>query len=159
MALDSAAVPTDTTVPSLALTFGLLLIGTFLGLVFYGITLYQTVWYLRAYASDPRRLKLTVVAVLYCAFFALRAHMAYASFSSSALSQSALGTSSSVVTLATGLVAEFLLTSALIAILYQSRTGIKRTDSLLNVLMVYTINTGMYKTATQSFMLRTTIDH
>ncbi|KAI0641038.1 hypothetical protein C8Q79DRAFT_430537 [Trametes meyenii] len=177
---------TESSVPSLTLTFGLLLIGTFLGLVFYGMTIYQTVWYLRAYTSDPQRLKLTVIAVFIAdsvhsslciatvvpviigqSFYARRVCVmvpglrtyttmvvgalalcelvttCVTTVDGSVLLPSALGTSSSVVTLATGLVAESLLTSALIVILYRSRTGIKSTDSLLNVLIVYTINTGL----------------
>ena len=39
--------------------------------------------------------------------------------------------------------ADTLLTTALIFSLHQSRTGIKRTDGIIDVLILYAINTGM----------------
>lgn len=47
------------------------------------------------------------------------------------------------VMLANAVVIDLLVTSCLIFYLWRSRTGFKRTDSLLDVLMVYTINTGL----------------
>ncbi|PIL35015.1 hypothetical protein GSI_02802 [Ganoderma sinense ZZ0214-1] len=42
--------------------------------------------------------------------------------------------------------ADILLSGALILILWQSRTGFKRTDSTIEVLIIYTINTGLLTT-------------
>ncbi|KAM5544682.1 hypothetical protein V8D89_001580 [Ganoderma adspersum] len=47
------------------------------------------------------------------------------------------------VMLANAVVIDLLVTSCLIFYLWRSRTGFQRTDSLLDVLMVYTINTGL----------------
>nr|VWP02593.1 Dehydrogenase with different specificities [Ganoderma boninense] len=47
------------------------------------------------------------------------------------------------VMLANAVVIDLLVTSCLIFYLWRSRTGFKRTDNLLDVLMVYTINTGL----------------
>ncbi|KAJ3019071.1 hypothetical protein NUW54_g177 [Trametes sanguinea] len=40
-------------------------------------------------------------------------------------------------------VADFALTVLLVYILHQSRTGLKRTDSMLDVMILYTVNTGL----------------
>ncbi|PIL32232.1 hypothetical protein GSI_05477 [Ganoderma sinense ZZ0214-1] len=47
------------------------------------------------------------------------------------------------VMLANAVVIDLLVTNCLIFYLWRSRTGFKRTDNLLDVLMVYTINTGL----------------
>ena len=39
--------------------------------------------------------------------------------------------------------ADTIMTAALIFSLHRSRTGVKRTDSLINVLILYAINTGL----------------
>ncbi|KAL4265676.1 DUF6534 domain-containing protein [Pleurotus pulmonarius] len=48
--------------------------------------------------------------------------------------------------LSSGVAADFVITASLVTILFRSRTGFKRTDSLLNTLMLYTINTGLFTT-------------
>ena len=40
-------------------------------------------------------------------------------------------------------VTDVLLTSILVYSLHKSRTGIKRTDSMINVLIMYAVNTGL----------------
>ncbi|KAF9033565.1 hypothetical protein BJ165DRAFT_1410304 [Panaeolus papilionaceus] len=44
---------------------------------------------------------------------------------------------------AAAVAADCLIATSLCVLLYQSRTGIKRTDSLLNTMMLFTINTGL----------------
>ncbi|KAJ8487275.1 hypothetical protein ONZ45_g14396 [Pleurotus djamor] len=49
--------------------------------------------------------------------------------------------------LSSGVAADFVIAAVLVALLLQSRTESKRTRSLLNTLMVYAINTGLFTTS------------
>ena len=50
-------------------------------------------------------------------------------------------------------VTDVLLTSILVYSLHKSRTGIKRTDSMINVLIMYAVNTGLLTRRVQSCSL------
>ncbi|OJT15861.1 hypothetical protein TRAPUB_1513 [Trametes pubescens] len=52
-------------VPALDNTFGAVLLGTFVGLILYGLTLHQSYRYLRLYPNDSRALKCLVAFVVY----------------------------------------------------------------------------------------------
>ncbi|TBU51386.1 hypothetical protein BD310DRAFT_834475 [Dichomitus squalens] len=68
-------------VPSLDNTFGVILIGTFIGLIMYGLSLYQTFRYFRVYVGDPLILRYTVRCILKCsrynAFGCLHVYIVY----------------------------------------------------------------------------------
>ncbi|KAF4571084.1 hypothetical protein EYR36_001646 [Pleurotus pulmonarius] len=48
--------------------------------------------------------------------------------------------------LSSGVAADVVIAVSLVTVLLRSRTGFKRTDSLVNTLMLYTINTGLFTT-------------
>ncbi|KAI0630989.1 hypothetical protein C8Q77DRAFT_1159709 [Trametes polyzona] len=205
--------------PALDNTFGALLIGTFLGLILYGLTLHQGYRYLRfpAYDHDSLYIKWTVAAVIILetlhsalalhvcyyylvsnyfkpqvllhgtwsantlpgltglivavtqAFFARRLfllHRQYAPVIAFVLLLllGELGFSIactveafvqpdifhvqnfqwlSIAALALIIGADGLLTTLLTLVLCKSRTGFKSTDSILNILIFYTINNGL----------------
>ncbi|KAL1949891.1 hypothetical protein VTO73DRAFT_8772 [Trametes versicolor] len=198
-------------------TFGALLIGTYIGLTLFGLTVYQTVRYLRMYATDVQRLKVTVITVfltdtthsILCihlcyyylvtsqsnrallddgvwsirlitpltsiivivvqAFYARRIYVMGSQYKIPLFIVMALMLGEAITVMVTivesfiiptfshwkshawltalpyafSLATDVILTSTLILILHKSRTGMRRTDSLLNVLIVYTINTGL----------------
>ncbi|KAI1785103.1 hypothetical protein LXA43DRAFT_1066197 [Ganoderma leucocontextum] len=77
-------VPTDPLallpkVPPLDNTFGAVLLGTFIGLIFYGITLHQSYRYFRMYPSDLPSLKRLVffVVILETITSAMSMHVCY----------------------------------------------------------------------------------
>ncbi|TBU51503.1 hypothetical protein BD310DRAFT_982546 [Dichomitus squalens] len=60
----TSAVPTSIpSVPSLDNTFGAVLIGTFLGLILYGLTVHQTLTYFRVYTADAFLLKFMIMCL------------------------------------------------------------------------------------------------
>ncbi|KAI0636149.1 hypothetical protein C8Q77DRAFT_1155856 [Trametes polyzona] len=210
----SALVPP---LPALDNTFGAVLIGTCVGLTFYGLTAHQTYRYFRLYTSDLPILK-ALVATLMCLetwHTALCIHMCYYYLTTNYFKPQALLSgvwSLRLLPVTTGVVifvchsfyarrvyligglyrplvivvvllmfgelgfviastteaflqpsfasweqftwlisagfgcavgADLVLTSALICVLQRSRTGFKSTDSMIDVLIVYTINTGL----------------
>jgi len=60
-----------------------------------------------------------------------------------------------------GVVADAIIASALCILLAKSRTGFRQTDSLVNILMVYTVNTGLLTSivAAISLILYTVTPH
>ncbi|KAM5541535.1 hypothetical protein V8D89_004725 [Ganoderma adspersum] len=198
--------PTDVPLPHISIdkSFGSMLIGTFLGLVLYGITLHQAYRYSRLYSSDRIELKLAVLAIpvletihmaLSCHtcyfylvsnyfdpeqlkypthFFARRAYLFtkgwYRMLVFLAVSICMLRTGDAslattifeyrdspsgfggkfvsrtwLIACASGcaLGADTILTTVLIIALRQNRSGVKRTDSVMDVLVLYTITTGL----------------
>ncbi|PIL32471.1 hypothetical protein GSI_05174 [Ganoderma sinense ZZ0214-1] len=181
--------PADVPLPHISIdkSFGSMLIGTFLGLVLYGITLHQVYRYTRMYPSDRIELKLAVPVyfsvVLETIHMALSCHTCYFYLVSNYLdpeklkyptqaenqievqwsgSQSFLASSSALRKLTKGwyrmlvflawliacasgsaLGADTILTTVLIIALRQNRSGVKRTDSVMDVLVLYTITTGL----------------
>ncbi|KAI0773043.1 hypothetical protein BD413DRAFT_310771 [Trametes elegans] len=204
--------------PSLDNTYGALLIGTFLGLMLYGLTVHQTYRYFRLYPTDVRWLKglvmsiltletlhttLCMVAVYYhlvtnyfnpesllvghwatrlltpttgvtillCqSFYAFRvyrigSHVIYrllvavavicmvlvlgftiaATVEGFRLSLNDFQRVSWLVSAIFGcaVLVDLCLTGTLVVVLLRSRTGFKRTDSLIEVLIIYSINTGL----------------
>ncbi|KAI0642537.1 hypothetical protein C8Q79DRAFT_1013219 [Trametes meyenii] len=206
-------------IPALDNTFGALLIGTFGGLVLFGVTLHQGYRYIRfpAYDKDAFYIKCTVAVVLILetihsvlamhvcyhylvtkyfqplallkgtwsadalpaltglivavtqAFFARRLFLLNRKFAAAVvfalgLLLGELGFSIactveafiqpdifhvqnlqwlSIVALGLIIGADMLLTTLLTFTLYRSRTGFKSTDSVLNILIFYTINNGL----------------
>ncbi|KAL1939433.1 hypothetical protein VTO73DRAFT_9989 [Trametes versicolor] len=104
------SLPSTLHIPSVAGTLGTALIGTFLGLILYGLTLHQAYHYARTFPRDPSWLK--TLRLLPSAF-----------------------------TLA--MVSDLLLTASLIHVLHCKRTGFKRTDTVIDILILYSINTGL----------------
>ncbi|KAL1939528.1 hypothetical protein VTO73DRAFT_9839 [Trametes versicolor] len=214
----SAAFPE---VPALDKTYGALLVGTFLGLILYGLTLHQAYRYFRLYPNDSKWLKILVAMVLVAETFTsfLGVHACYyqlvtnyfhpqaltrpswslnllasASGFAMVISQSffvrrvwiigarfrplvivsilctlaaqgvltavtikgflgadqdstfeeefALGTKNAIAS-ALALVGDCLLTSVLIYVLHRSRTGYKRTDSMIDLMIMYSVGTGL----------------
>ncbi|KAI0694306.1 hypothetical protein C8T65DRAFT_57029 [Cerioporus squamosus] len=203
-------------VPALDNTFGAVLIGTFIALILYGLTLHQSYRYFRMYPGDPKILKSLVVVVLVLetltsimtmhscyyylvtnyfdprallrgtwsinamplvagfvmtasqSFFARRVYIMGvryrivvgvavilcvlelgffgAATAEAFIIPSFQGFKHVTWLVSTGstmaVTADILLTIALIHILRRSRTGVKRTDSMLDVMIMYSINTG-----------------
>ncbi|RPD54873.1 hypothetical protein L226DRAFT_261520 [Lentinus tigrinus ALCF2SS1-7] len=204
-------------VPALDNTFGAVLLGTFLALILYGLTLHQSYRYFGMYPGDSRILKGLVIVVLILetvtsimsmhacyfylvtsyfnprellrgtwsiramplvsglvmtasqSFFAWRVYIMgpryrilvgaaaflcilELGFSSAATAEAFIARSFQSFKHVTWLVstqstmavtADILLTIVLIYVLRRSRTGIKRTDSMLEVMIMYSINTGL----------------
>ncbi|EIW53736.1 uncharacterized protein TRAVEDRAFT_52859 [Trametes versicolor FP-101664 SS1] len=196
-------------VPALDNTYGALLIGTFLGLILYGLTLHQAYRYFRLYPNDSKWLNILVAMVLSgCGdfyelfgrarmlvtnyfhpqaltrpswsvmiismnFFVRRVWIIGARFrplvivsilctlaaqgvltavtikgfigadqDSSFEEEFALGTKNAIAS-ALALVGDLLLTSVLIYVLHRSRTGYKRTDSMIDLMIMYSVGTGL----------------
>ncbi|KAI1790583.1 hypothetical protein LXA43DRAFT_1146134 [Ganoderma leucocontextum] len=204
-----ASSPLPPAVPQIPMDklFGSVLIGTFLGLVLYGITLHQFYRYSRMYPSDRMVLKVTVYLTVYYflvssffqpeklgeathpmewlpvtsgliistsqAFFARRAFLfargwykllvllavvclvAELGFTIATTVVEYIDTASGfsgqfvantwLIACASGLAvcADTIITTVLIIALRQNRSGIKSTDSLMDVLVLYTITTGL----------------
>ncbi|KAL1939504.1 hypothetical protein VTO73DRAFT_9815 [Trametes versicolor] len=217
-------------VPALDNTFGALLIGTFVGLILYGLTLHQSYRYLRLYPNDSRALKCLVAFVVLLetitsvfsmhvcyfylttnyfnpeallhgvwslnlfpvasgiimisaqSFFARRVWHLGARISKVVVlfamlaakgalciveigffigklvplceillalifhskRHSGVGRSWLVSTGSTmAVTADMTLTAALIVFLHRSRTGLKRTDTMIDILILYSVNTGL----------------
>ncbi|KAI0749999.1 hypothetical protein C8Q80DRAFT_1269786 [Daedaleopsis nitida] len=204
-------------VPALDNTFGAVLLGTFVGLVLYGLTLHQSYRYFRMYPGDSSVLKGLVIFVLILETFtsALSLHVCYYYLVTSYFNPLALlsGTwSINLFPVVSGIVmtasqsffarrvwvlgpryrilvciaailcileigffaaataeafiiptfegfkrvtwlvstgstmavtADILLTVVLIYVLKHNRTGVKRTDSMLDIMIMYSINTGL----------------
>ncbi|KAI0706370.1 hypothetical protein C8Q76DRAFT_156810 [Earliella scabrosa] len=204
-------------VPALDDTFGSVLVGTFVGLLLYGITLHQSYRYGRNYTKDRTILKALVATVLLLETFntVLSAHICYYYLVSNYFEPRKLlfgSWSVRLLPLSSGLVictsqsffarrvivvgemyrwvafvaialligelgffaaataeafirpsfasfshvtwlissgsgmavtADLLLTTVLIISLRKSRTGVRRTDSMIDVLIMYSINTGL----------------
>ncbi|KAI0373627.1 hypothetical protein BV20DRAFT_962846 [Pilatotrama ljubarskyi] len=198
-------------------TFGALLLGTFVGLILFGLTAYQTGLYLRMYPTDVQRLKAMVITLFFAdalhsvlcihlcfyylitsrtdfsllqdgvwslrlltpstgiivflvqGFYARRVYMLgrqfkacvflvvalmigeivsvlYATVDTFIIRSFARWASHSwlsAIPFAFSVAIDVVLTTTLIVILHKSRTGMRQTDSLLNVLIVYTVNTGL----------------
>ncbi|KAI9069804.1 hypothetical protein FKP32DRAFT_37562 [Trametes sanguinea] len=203
--------------PALDNTFGALLLGTFGGLLLFGVTAHQAYRYFRMYPDDGRILKGLVAAVMVVETIAsiLSMHVCYhylvknffqpqallfgiwsidvyplVSGISMVLSQSFfarriwlvaprfrlvvvvagllclaeigffLAGSVKAFTIPTfqqyedsqwlvsagstmAVIADTMLTAVLIYVLHKSRTGIKRTDSMIDVMIMYSVNTGL----------------
>ncbi|KAH9939275.1 uncharacterized protein BXZ73DRAFT_99479 [Epithele typhae] len=189
--------PSLPSIPALDNTFGALLVGTFVGLVLYGITLLQALNYFCTYPHDPRLLKFVVpqyaapaIRTVYhyvtevrepdfdadgCAmlitipsFFARRVCKLGSGFRiivglAILLCVVMLGffvaTTAKAVILPTfdafdhvtwlisagftaAVVADLLLTAVLIFVLGRNRTGYHNTDSAMDLIALYAINTG-----------------
>ncbi|EIW63549.1 uncharacterized protein TRAVEDRAFT_43835 [Trametes versicolor FP-101664 SS1] len=203
-------------IPALDNSYGAMLLGTFLGIMLYGLTIHQTYRYFRLYSRDPRPLKLfvllivtletlhTVIWMIACyhflitdyfkpsaitagqwtdkvnviltntaslvcqCFYARRVYLLHtktrwvvALASVSMLATFGFGISGCVKAFELSLVdfprfswlisgaygcalaTDTLLTGALIHVLLHSRTGFKSTDSLIDTLILYSINTGL----------------
>ncbi|KAI0759602.1 hypothetical protein BD413DRAFT_272328 [Trametes elegans] len=213
------------TLPPITETFGAILLGTFVGLILYGLNVHQTIRYLRNFPHDVQRLKSMVIIVFIVDTFhsVFGVHMCYYYLVMNAFHEDALldgvwsirllapftmmmvlvvhgfyvrrlykigpqfkavvivalclmlgeAASTMVITVETymiptfsewtrhgwltaipfgfSLAADVVLSSTLILILHTSRTGMRRTDSIINVLIVYTINTGL--------LTRQSLDH
>ncbi|PIL22425.1 hypothetical protein GSI_15113 [Ganoderma sinense ZZ0214-1] len=231
-----SATPTEAPVAPIDNTFGAILIGNFVGLLMYGIILYQAYDYFRLYSKDTRRLKCLVFALLYfylvtnyfnpaalligtwsavlmgvvmsiiifvaqvfyvrriyllsrsyrglvvvmslllvgelgaCNPFRQishdlsRAHTIFAPEGAATfaaiegstryqfMSQAALTRIESTALVAV-LVVDLFLASTLVVIFHRNRTGYKRTDSLLNILVIYTVNTCVLTSAINALAL------
>ncbi|KAM5544678.1 hypothetical protein V8D89_001576 [Ganoderma adspersum] len=201
---------TTIAIPALDNTYGAIMLGTFGGLILYGLTIHQCYRYMRLphYKTDATYIKVMVALVLSIETIhsALSMHACYYYFSTNyfhpevlfrngswsinllpmltglviTISQSefelfthrwiilligemALSTALSVeafvqpdlvhfqkfnswmASAAMGMViaADGTLTVLLTVVLHRSRTGLKSTDSMLNILIMYTINTGL----------------
>ncbi|TBU25233.1 hypothetical protein BD311DRAFT_700759 [Dichomitus squalens] len=208
-------------VPSLDNTFGVILIGTFIGLIMYGLSLYQTFRYFRVYVGDPLILRYTIiflavldtmhsVACMYTSYYyvvtnyfnpvallsgvwsirvlapltggtvlvaqsfylrrmyLLGSWYAYAVIPAGVLvlgtAGFAVATSIEIFTqrtflnfehytwlmsggFACSLATDVVLAASFIIFLTRSRTGFRRTNSALSVILVYTVNTGLLTSA------------
>ncbi|PIL32235.1 hypothetical protein GSI_05480 [Ganoderma sinense ZZ0214-1] len=204
-------------VPALDNTFGAVLLGTFIALILYGITLHQSYRYFRMYPADLPSLKWLVsfVVVLETVTSAMSMHVCYHYLVSSYFNPPALlrgmwsidlfPVISGIVMVSTqsffvrrvyvlgrgyrifvvfavflcfiemgffiaatteafiiptfegfkhvtwlvstgstmAVTSDIIITTMLIFALRQSRTGVKRTDSMLDVMIMYSINTGL----------------
>ncbi|KAI0357947.1 hypothetical protein OH77DRAFT_1519237 [Trametes cingulata] len=203
--------------PALDNTFGAVLLGTFLGLILYGLTLHQSYRYFRLYPADSRILKslVAVVILLETVTSIFSMHVCYYYLTSNYFNPTALlhgiwsinlfPIASGVVMVTTqsffarrvwlvgphyrpvvvlagvlciaelgfffaatseafiiptfegfrkvtwlvstgstmAVTADVLLTIALIIVLHRSRTGLRRTDSMIDVMITYSVNTGL----------------
>ncbi|KAM5544665.1 hypothetical protein V8D89_001563 [Ganoderma adspersum] len=197
---NTTEVPTDPLallpkVPPLDNTFGAVLLGTFIALVLYGITLHQSYRYFRMYPADLPSLKWLVsfVVVVETVTSAMSMHVCYHYLVSSYFNPPALlrgmcffvrrvyvlgrgyrifvifavflcfiemaATTEAFIIptfggfkhvtwlVSTGstmaVTSDIIITTMLIFALRRSRTGVKRTDSMLDVMIMYSINTGL----------------
>ncbi|KAM5530577.1 hypothetical protein V8D89_015771 [Ganoderma adspersum] len=191
-----SATPTAAPVAPIDNTFGAILIGNFVGLLMYGIILYQAYEYFRLYSKDTRRLKCLVRAhfldtlhvigsshvcyfylvtnyfnpaalligtwylmgvvmsiIIFVAqvFYVRRIYLLSRSYRGLVVVMSLLlvgelvaaieGRRIESTALVAVLVVDLFLASTLVVIFHRNRTGYERTDSLLNILIVYTVNT------------------
>ncbi|KAL1939524.1 hypothetical protein VTO73DRAFT_9835 [Trametes versicolor] len=190
-------------IPSLDNTFGAIVIGTYVGLILYGVTIHQAYRYSRLYPNDSWWLKGLVIVVLVLesltsvlgmhgcyyhlvtnyfqpeklghpvwsinlsptisglsvitaqSFFIRRVWVIGARFrpvvivsESRQLRQpkDSLQTESRAYLLyrsALALVSDLLLASVLIHVLHRNRTGFKRTDSMIDLMIMYSVSTGL----------------
>ncbi|EIW53728.1 uncharacterized protein TRAVEDRAFT_52848 [Trametes versicolor FP-101664 SS1] len=205
-------------VPALDNTFGAVLLGTFVGLILYGLTLHQSYRYLRLYPNDSRALKCLVafVVLLETITSVFSMHVCYFYLTTNYFNPEALlhGVwSLNLFPVASGIImisaqsffarrvwhlgariskavvlfagtlciveigffiaasaeafiiptfagfrrvtwlvstgstmavtADMTLTAALIVFLHRSRTGLKRTDTMIDILILYSVNTGL----------------
>ncbi|EIW57852.1 uncharacterized protein TRAVEDRAFT_48879 [Trametes versicolor FP-101664 SS1] len=180
---DPPADPSLPMFPALDNTFGAVLLGTFIGLIIYGLTLHQSYRYVRLYPNDSRALKRLVALVVFLETVTsvLSMHVCYYYLTTHYFDPEALlagvwslnvrslfpddvvdlKASLQVVSLrirchygnspkwlvSTGstmaVTADMLLTAALIVFLHRSRTGLKRTDTMIDTLIIYSVNTGL----------------
>ncbi|KAH9848437.1 hypothetical protein C2E23DRAFT_889091 [Lenzites betulinus] len=156
--------------PALDNTFGAILIGTCVGLILYGLTGHQTYRYFRLYANDVPILKALGTVIFVChSFYVRRLYLVGGLYKPLiALVITLMFGELGFVIAATAKVfhqpsfvswerftwlisagfgcavgADVVLTSSLICVLQRRRTGFKSTDSMIDVLIVYTINTGL----------------
>ncbi|KAL1942061.1 hypothetical protein VTO73DRAFT_6591 [Trametes versicolor] len=174
-------------IPALDNSYGAMLLGTFLGIMLYGLTIHQTYRYFRLYPRDPRPLKLfvllivtletlhTVIWMIACYHFLITDYFKPSAITAGQWTDKVNVILTSVSMLATfgfgisgcvkafelslvdfprfswlisgaygcALATDTLLTGALIHVLLHSRTGFKSTDSLIDTLILYSINTGL----------------
>ncbi|KAL1940990.1 hypothetical protein VTO73DRAFT_7626 [Trametes versicolor] len=194
--------PSETQQPDLGTTYGAMLIGTYIGLMLYGILVYQAYRYWRLYPNDPswiRALALTpttVSAVLHTSnpriayvatphfvfnfqgyslflcqsFYAVRVYrierryvyrslvgaatvsmfcsFGFTTAATIAGSHGSLDAFEGVSWLVGAMfgfavLADVSLAGTLVMVLIRSRTGFKSTDSVLEILVIYAINTGL----------------
>ncbi|KAI1793335.1 hypothetical protein LXA43DRAFT_238517 [Ganoderma leucocontextum] len=222
-----SATPTGAPVAPIDNTFGAILIGNDVGLLMYGITIYQAYAYFKLYPMDTRRLKCLVFALVtldtlhvigsshVCYFYLVTNYFNPAALLIGTWSAILMGVVMSVIifvaqvfyvrriyllssryrglvvvmvlllvgelgaatfaaiegstryqftsqttltriestALVAVLVVDLFLASTLVVILHRTRTGFKRTDSLLNVLIAYTVNTCVLTSAINALAL------
>ncbi|KAI0653727.1 hypothetical protein C8Q70DRAFT_1059044 [Cubamyces menziesii] len=211
--IPSATSPAPPKVPALDNTFGAIQLGTFVGLIVYGITLHQYYRYIRSYPGDSRVLKClvfvvvlletwtTVLSMHTCYYYLTTNYFHPEVLENGVWSLNLLPVSSAVVMLAaqsffarrvwilgrgfrplvivvsmlcvaefaasteaftqysfakfshytwlvsTGftlaMAADWVLMFVLIYILHSNRTGFQSTDSMIDLMILYTVNTGV----------------
>ncbi|KAM5544677.1 hypothetical protein V8D89_001575 [Ganoderma adspersum] len=127
-------------IPSLDNTYGALMLGTFCGLMLYGLAVH-----LPSYKKDATYIKVMVAFVLCFQFLQLRGlstALTVEAFVQPDLVHFQRFSWMFMTALAIMIAADGILTVILTVVLHRSRTGFKSTDSLINVLIMYTINTG-----------------
>ncbi|KAI0648722.1 hypothetical protein C8Q79DRAFT_1007296 [Trametes meyenii] len=186
-------------IPSLNNKFGALLLGSFAGLILYGLTLHQSYRYFRLYPDDAVLVKTFVISILVIetvhtvacihssywylvtnyfnplallggvCFFARRVYLISRKYrllvavavtlSVVALGFASASTAEAVVKITFEgfehvtwldsigfgaiVISDVLTTSVLIIVLKRSRTGIRRTDHIVDSLILYAVNTGL----------------
>ncbi|CDO76119.1 hypothetical protein BN946_scf184876.g12 [Trametes cinnabarina] len=189
--------------PALDNTFGAILLGTFGGILLFGVTLHQTYRYFSVYTSDGRVLKslVVIVVIIETVTAALSMHACYHYLVKNYFKPQMLLLGVWAVVVVAGILclaeigqsqtrvdpgllpgkltvtwavnrflcrfmiptysqyedsqwlvsagstmavtADTLLTVILIVVLRKSRTGVKRTDSMLDIMIMYSVNTGL----------------
>ncbi|KAI0667101.1 hypothetical protein C8Q78DRAFT_1082604 [Trametes maxima] len=130
--------------PKLGNTLGAVLLGSIFGFMLYGLMLHQTYRYYRMYPADGLVLKgLVIVMFLSLAWDFVATVKVFHAPTLQAFSRY-----SWIVSVAYGLavLCDLITASALILALLRSRTGVRRTDSVVEVLVLYTVNTGLLTT-------------
>ncbi|KAI1790243.1 hypothetical protein LXA43DRAFT_1149115 [Ganoderma leucocontextum] len=153
--------------PPLDDTYGALFLGTVFGLMVYGLTVHQVYRYYRLYPNDPLVLKLLAISglatLLSQGFYAGRVWFVApqhrwivglavvpafvfiaATVESVRVPVYEFGRFSWMISVMYGAagVGETLFTGTLIFVLRRSRTGFKRTNAMIDLLILYAINTG-----------------
>ncbi|KAI0819578.1 hypothetical protein BC628DRAFT_1012352 [Trametes gibbosa] len=132
--------------PALDNTFGAAYLGTCFGLILYGLTAHQAYRYCRLYPKDSTFLKsFVLVAVLVETLHSICSiHLVYHYLVTNFANPFALTNevwSLRTLTWVSGLT--IILAQSLTWMLWKKRTGFKNTDTLIQVIVLYTINTGL----------------
>ncbi|EIW52152.1 uncharacterized protein TRAVEDRAFT_53580 [Trametes versicolor FP-101664 SS1] len=218
----SPSLPSLLGLPSFDTTLGAVLLGLVVGIMLYGITVYQAYKYYTVYADDGIRLKLYITVVLLFETFhsalwtivcyhylvtdafdllgliyaewslkltilitgltvfisqAFYAHRVYylghryyrwlaipvvvsmVTSLGAPLSLTCLILPKWLISIGYGfaVASDIMLTGALVFVLHRSRTGLKRSDSILDTLIKYTINTGMHHSCPTPYFYQLTV--
>uniref|UniRef100_A0A5K1JV17 Tox1 n=1 Tax=Ganoderma boninense TaxID=34458 RepID=A0A5K1JV17_9APHY len=137
--------------PPLDSTFGAVLIGTFLGLMLYGLVVHQTYRYFSLYPRDSGWIKALVVSTLLfeTAHIVLSTHICYyylvTNYGNADAIQSSVWSLGWLVSAGAGaaFLADGLLTGVLVNLLHTQRTGVKSIDRIVDTLILYGVNTGL----------------